>query len=284
MVVSSVPLPFMGVGNVEQRTVDSAFADIAYLTRSEHRVSTLVALTERPRSRSELCESTGVSSSTMRRTLDEFDDRLWVRKDGYQYVITRLGEAIASGVEDLLDRVETERKLRAVWHWLPDAISEFPFETWSDLTVSTAEPDAPYRPVRRFQSLLEQTTTVRFLRPEVALMDPCFDLLHRLVGEGLDVTLIDRPDCHTYFLSTYPDRSSEMLQRDNFTVLEHDELPPYGIGLLDEHVTISCYERDSGTVQALVDSDTPAVREWAESAYETYRSSADPVEPRPSVE
>lgn len=264
-------------------TRDSPVVDIAYLARSEHRVPTLVALTERPRSRSELCELAGVSSSTMRRTLDEFDDRLWIRKDEYQYVATRLGEAIASGMEDLIERVETERTLRHVWHWLPDAIGEFPFETWSELTVTVAEPDAPYRPVGRFESLLRETTTVRSLRPEVALMDPCFDVLHRLIDEGVDVTLIDRPECHAYFISTYPDRSSAMMQRDNFTVLEHDDLPPYGIGLLDERVTISCYEQDSGTVHALIDTDAPAVREWAASAYETYRSGARRVEPQPSV-
>jgi len=220
----------------------------------------------------------------MRRTLDEFDNRLWIRKDGYQYVATRLGEAIASGMAELIERVETERTLRSLWHWLPDAVSELPFETWADLTVTIAEPDAPYRPVRRFESLLGETTTVRFLRPEVALMDLCFDLLHQLISEGVDVTVIDRRECHDYFLSTYPNRSSEMVQRGNFTTLEHDDLPPYGIGLLDDSVVVSCYERDSGTVHALIDTDAPAVREWATSVYEIYRSEARPAEPRKPVE
>jgi predicted transcriptional regulator len=269
---------------MKHNTTDSPIVDIAYLARAEHRVPTLAALTERPRSRSELCELTEVSSSTMRRTLDQFGDRLWIRKDGYQYVATRLGEAIASGMADLIERVETERKLRSIWQWLPTAISEFPFETWSELSITVAEPDAPYRPVGRFKSLLRETTTLRFLRPEVALMDPCFDLLHQLIGEGMDVTLIDRPECHTYFLSTYPNRSSEMIKQDNFTTLEHDDLPPYGVSLLDERVAISCYERDSGTVHALIDTDAPAVREWAKSVYETHRSDARRLEPRKRVE
>lgn len=265
-------------------TANSPFVDIAYLAWSEHRVPTLVALTERPRSRSELCELTGVSSSTMRRTLDEFDARLWIRKDGRRYVATPLGEAIASGMENLIERVETERTLRYVWHWLPDAIGDLPFETLSELIVTVAEPDAPYRPVARFESLLRETTTVRILRPEVALMDPCFDVLHRLIDEGVEMTLIDRPACHAYFQSTYPDRSSEMMKQDNFTVLAHDDLPRYGLGLLDERVTISCYEQGSGTVHALIDTDAPAVREWATSVYETYRAGARHVEPRKCVE
>lgn len=254
----------------------SPIGDIAYLARSHHRVPTLVVLTERPQSRSELCELTDVSSSTMRRTLSEFDDRIWVRKDGHAYVATRLGEAIASGMENLIERVETERTLRHVWPWLPDKISEFPFETWSELTVTVAEPDTPYCPVRRFESLLQNTTRLRFLRPEVALMDLCFDLIYQLVDDGVEMTLIDRPECHSYFLSTYPERSSEMLQRDNFTILEHDDFPAYGIGLLDDCVAISCYEQGSGTVHAVIDTNAPAIREWAESTYESYRREARP--------
>lgn len=120
---------------MEHYTGSSPIGDIAYLVRADHRVPTLVALTERPLSRSELRGLTDVSTSTMRRTLSEFADRTWVRKDGHEYVATRLGEVVASGVEDLIQRVETERMLRCVWPWLPDEISEFPFETWSELTV-----------------------------------------------------------------------------------------------------------------------------------------------------
>ncbi|MDJ1431605.1 MarR family transcriptional regulator [Halostagnicola sp. A-GB9-2] len=274
----------MNLDSMGHRTPDSPIGDVAYLARSEHRIPTLVALTERPRSRSELCEVTGVSSSTVRRTLNEFEERLWIRKDGYQYVATRLGEAIASGMEYLLDRVETERKLRDVWHWLPNEVSEFPIEIWSELTVTVANPDVPYDPVKRFESLLKKTTTLRYLRPDIALMDPCFDVLCQQIDNGVDVTVIDRPNSHMYFISTYPERSSELFQQDNFTVLEHDELSPYGIGLLDERVTISCYEQDSGGVQAVIDTDVPAVREWALSVYERYRSDARPIEPQQFVE
>ena len=56
------------------QSMESVIDDIAYLARSLHRIPAFVALTERFRMRSELCESTGVSSSTFRRSLDEFED------------------------------------------------------------------------------------------------------------------------------------------------------------------------------------------------------------------
>lgn len=262
----------------------SPLEDIGYLTRSEHRTPTLVALTDRPRSRSELCELTAVSSSTIRRTLREFEDRTWVRKEGYQYVATPLGEAIADGMKELTSLVETERKLRDIWHWLPDEVTASPTETWSEMTVTLPEPDSPYRPVNRFKSLLKQTDEIRYLRPEVALMEPCFDALLSLVDSGVEMTLIDRPRCHAYFITTYPERSLEMEERDNFTVLQHDDLPQCGIGLLEDRVIISCYAADSGAVRALIETDGPTVREWAESTFASVEDEAGLVKPEAYME
>ena len=126
----------MTKNNIRSRTADSAISDVAYLARSDHRVPALVAMTDRPRSRSELCELTGVSSSTIRRTLREFEDRTWIRKEGYQYETTQLGAAVADWMEELLDRIETERGLRDVWHWLPDDVLEAAIETRSEVTLS----------------------------------------------------------------------------------------------------------------------------------------------------
>lgn len=269
----------MGHENTLHTRPGEPVSDIAYLARSHHRLTALVALTERPRSRAELCELTDVSASTMRRTLGQFEDWVWIRREGHSYTATRLGAVVASGMEDLVERVETARKLRDLWHWLPDGISECSIETLSAMTTTVAEPDAPYRPVNRFESLLEGTDHLRFVRAEIALVEPCFDLLAGLVDDGAEVELVARPESHTYFLSTYPERSAALLRQNNFTVLEHDGLPRYGTGVLDEHVVISRYERDSGTVKALIDTDVPAVREWALSACEAYASDARVVEP-----
>ena len=68
---------------------------------------------------------------------------------------TTLGESITSGMEYLLERVEAERKVRNVWHWLPDDVIEFTIEMSSETTVAVADHDAPYPPIGRFRSLLQ---------------------------------------------------------------------------------------------------------------------------------
>jgi len=266
--------------DIRRHAAESPIDDIAYLTRSEHRTPTLVALTERPRSRSELCELAGVSSSTMRRTLDAFEGRTWVRKEGYQYVATCLGEAIASGMADLLDRVEIERTLRDVCHLLPDEVIEFTVETSSETTVTVADHDAPYRPVSRFRSLLLETDRFQFLGVDIALLEPCREEFRQRILDGMQAEIINPPDAARYVLSTYPDLCSEILETGNLNPLVHDDVPPYGISFFDDRIAVNDYDPEGAGVGVLIDTDTPPAHEWAESVYSTYKSEARPLEPQ----
>ncbi len=264
--------------SVGPRNSVRSIEDVAYLVRSEHRVQALVAVADRPRSRAALGELTGVSASTIRRTLRAFETRNWVRRTGRRYEATALGEFVASSMTDVIDRFETELTLRDVWNQLPDETGEFALDPGMETTVTVADADDPYAPVNRFESVLRDADEIRFLGSEVALFEPCLEVFLGLLEEGIDATTIEPPRCTEYFVSTYPDRSRAAMRRENFTVLEHDDLPPYGVGLLDELVVVCCYEQNCGTVQVLVESDTPVAREWAESIYAVYEREARPPE------
>lgn len=252
-------------------TPGSPLDDIAYLARSEHRVPALVALSVRPRSRSELWEMTGVSSSTIRRTLREFEDRGWVRKTDYKYEATQLGSFIATAMRDVINQVETERKLRDVWQWLPDQASGFTLDMCTDAVVTIADAGAPYRPVNRFVELLEETTEFRFVGLDVALLEPCKEELCQQIIDGMQTELINPPRVADYIRSTSPELFSETLESGNLTVRLHDELPSYGVCLFDDRIAISGYDPDAVTVRVLVDTETDEAREWAESIYESAR-------------
>ena len=252
-------------------TTGSPIDDIGYLARSEHRAPTLVALTVRPRSRSELWEMAGVSSSTIRRTLSEFEDRNWIRRDGYQYETTPLGAFVASAVAELIERLDTERKLRDVWQWLPGEESGFTIEMCSDAVVTVAEAENPYGPINRFLSLLRGTDRFRFVGFDLALLEPCKDEFCQRVIDGMRSEIIDPPSVARYIRSTYPELSSKTLASGNLTIRLHDDLPSFGVGIFDDRIAISGYDPDSVTVRVLVDTDAPEAREWAESEYAHYR-------------
>ena len=248
----------------------SPIDDIAYLARSEHRAPTLVALTVRPRSRSELWEMTGVSSSTIRRTLGEFEERNWIRRDGYRYETTPLGAFVAYGVAELIERVETDRKLRDVWHLLPDEESGFSVEMCADAEVTLAIAEDPNRPVNRFLALVGQTDRLRFSGMDVAMLDPCKEEFCQRVVEGVEAEVINPPRVAQYIRASCPELFSTALDSGNLTVRLHDGLPSFGVCLFDDRVAVAAYDPDGVMVRVLVDTDDPDAREWAEAVYRSH--------------
>ncbi|WP_339103363.1 MarR family transcriptional regulator [Haloterrigena salinisoli] len=258
-------------------TTSEPLEEIEFLARSEHRVTVLEALAERPTSRAELLAATGASSSTIGRTLRAFDERNWIRRNGNRYEATQLGAFVAAGLRDLLERLETERTLRDSWQLLPEETDGFTVEMASRAVVTVAEPDAPYRPVNRFAALLRRTSRFRFVGTDVALLEPCRDELRQSIVDGMETEIIDPPTVAGYILSNYRTHCSAPLESGNLSVSVHDDVPPYGVGLFDDRIAVSCYDPDSGMVRLLIDTDVPEAREWAESLFESYRRDARPL-------
>lgn len=263
---------------------ESPLDEIEFLARSKHRVVSLDALAERPRSREDLGAITEASRSTIGRMLREFEKRRWIRREGHRYEATQLGRFVASGVTDLIDRIETEQGLRDIWHLLPIEESGLGIGLVSDAVVTVAETDDPYRPVNRFVSLLRESDRFRFVGFDIALLEPCKDELCQRIVDGMRTEIIDPPNVARYVLSTHSDHCSEPLASGNLSVLLHEDLPTYGISIFDRRIGISGYSPDSGTVRVLVDTDSPDAREWAESTYESYRREARPLTPELTVE
>lgn len=265
------------------RTTSGPLADIEFLARADHRVTALEAMARRPQSRADLRAMTGVSRSTIGRTLRAFEERHWISRDGGQYEVTESGAFVAAGMRKLIDRIETERQLRDAWRWLPGKVSGFTVEMATDAVVTVADADAPYRPVNRFASLLRETSCLRFVGADVALLEPCKDELRQRIVDGMRTEIIDPPSVAKYILSTYREHCSAPLESGNLTVEVHDDLPAYGISIFDDRIAVSCYDQESGMVRVLMDTDSPEAREWAEATFETYRREARPLTLEPTT-
>lgn len=213
----------------------------------------------------------GVSESTIRRTLGEFEDRGWVRRDGYQYETTELGAYIANAMAALIDRFETEQKLRDVWEWLPGEESGFTLEMCTEAEVTVADADDPYRPVTRFTQLLRDTGTSRLVRLDVPMLEPCREEFCQRIVDGMETELITAPRVVNYVRSNCPELFAEALESGNLTVRLHDDLPTYGVCVFDEQVAICGYDIDNVSVRVVIDTDGSDARDWGESIYRTYR-------------
>lgn len=202
-----------------------------------------------------------------------------IEKVDGEFRLTEAGALLADAVVRFKREAGSALKLAPVLDAIGDTAAEIGIDAFAEATVTAAEHGDPYAPVNRFESLLQTTSEVRFVGSEVALMEPCRDAVVQLIDDGVEITFIDRPSCTRYFFSEYPELSAESLERENFTVLEHDELPPYGIGLFTDRVAISCYRQNSGTVQTLVDTGVQEAREWAETEFESFLGEAQPITP-----
>lgn len=174
-------------------------------------------------------------------------------------------------MRDLLERVETEQKLRDVWDWLPGQESGFTIEMCADATVTVANADDPYRPVNRFVSLLHDTDQARLVGLDVAMFEPSKDDLCQRIIDGVQAEIINPPRVARYIRSTCPELFSETLTSGDVTLRLHDGLPSYGVSIFDDRIAISGYDPDSITVRVLVDTAASDAREWAESIYDSYR-------------
>lgn len=256
-------------------TQDSALTDVEFLSRSEHRVSVLDALCEQPRTRDELRDISGASSSTVGRILEAFEQRQWVTKTGDRFEATQLGSYVNAGFQSLMDGMVVERQLRHLWEDLPSELTEeFPIEVIDTGHVSVAGPDAPYRPINRFVELIKQSDTLRFVGFDLGLVEPCFSEIRRQIVGGLQAEVIDPPEVVSYLISTYPDDCEAIFSSGNITLQVSEELPEYGIGIFDNCVIICIYDPSSGTIRGLVESTHEDVRTWAMEAFDRYLETA----------
>ncbi len=256
----------------------STLDDIEFLARSEHRVGVLDALTERSRDRGDLRDVTGASSPTMGRILADFEARRWVVRDGPTYELTLLGEFVADRFENLRAAMETERKLRDVWQWLPREMDGFTVDLFADAVVSYPGPGYPYQPVERVTSLIEETETMRGFGTTV-VKSSNLETACRSILDGMEFEFVYSPEVLEAIVAWNPAKVAEAAACENCTTFLHDSLPDNewcGLGIYDDRVGICCHDIETGILRAVVDTDAPEARAWAESMYESIRNEARP--------
>lgn len=131
--------------------LQEALEPLDYITRSEHRVQVLEALTEtipkpgldtpsyEPR---ELRDMTGASEATVSRILNEFDERGWSERNAIgEYTATPVGQSIAIVFTPLLDSMEVIQHLGDAVALLPFNELSISMEHFRDATVR--EPSGP---------------------------------------------------------------------------------------------------------------------------------------------
>jgi predicted transcriptional regulator len=249
--------------------------DIEFLARSAHRVNALSALAAGPQSRDGLRTVIGASNATVGRLLNDFDKRTWVKRDGHRYELTPLGDFIATGFFDLVERFETEHSIRDVWQWFPTNLG-FTIEMFSGATATLQDRHNPYCPNSRYAELVETSESLREMGTIPHKEENVRMVLERAVA-GMKVELVFPGEVLTYMGGFAPDLTDEALKSGNLVLLVHDHLPG-GFWIFDGTVGTCCRDRETGLSRAVIDTSTTEAQAHAQSLYESYRSEATPFD------
>lgn len=255
--------------------MDTPLEEIEFLARSPHRIEMLDTLAEGPRDRDSIRNCLSASAPTIGRILNDFEARSWVQRDGHEYTVTQTGAFVTEHFTALLEKMETERRLRDIWPLLPTELPGFSLDLVADAVITTVEPGNPYAPANRCASFYPTTDRVRGF--DAAVTAPHnFETLAELVMDGLELEFVLPPDVSIEIEAAYPDTDRQMDASENVTVWWNESLPLNRLIIFDDRVGVGGYDPEMGILAVYVDSDSPELREWALSTFERVRRESQP--------
>jgi len=260
--------------------MESPLDGIAFLARSETRVAVLRTVADREQTRGQLREDLSASRTTLARVLNELENRGWIRRTGSGYQTTPAAEAILGRFVPLLETMQGLANLGEAVDWLPPVARDIDVRDLRDADITTATAGNPAEPFDRGLAVIREADRYRGL---TATAIPRYAEVIR------DEFVVDRLDVEGVIEASFlaelhaqPERIPPWrdFARAGVKYLSHSRVP-VDMHVADETVLLWLGERDEHEfeVYGLMESRNPAVRSWAESLYDEYRRTAEPLDP-----
>lgn len=258
--------------------------ELAYLTRSEYPIKTLLTIYETNKRASELTSavSGGPSRSTIGRILDSFTDYKWVAEGSGSLSVRSEGKNALVAYDELERAVE---QLIAKANWLqrlPPGDATFPVHELKDAEVIAS--DARNQSFALWDALkLCDLRTDRF-RCVVSIYNPVlFHAYKMMLDYGIDAeSVIDWSTFKEIRKNQDTAFAADESLYGNYQPRYLDYAHTLGIGLYDDRkVAVGAYnEVGDGEHIAMIVSSNDELIEWGTELYEAYRSeSGHPSEP-----
>ena len=237
----------------------------------------LEALFSEPMDRREIEERLDVSRATSHRFTRWLSEHgLSEKRDG-RFHLTGKGLSFAEGVLRFERNVETADRLAPLLDLVCEDHMELVVEPFADATVTTATPADPYAPVRRFQELLESSSSLRGFNT-THMVPLSSDAHDEGAFDGVETEVIYLPEVVEHLLEAAPEQARLAVDAGHLTLRTREALP-YGLAIFDDRVGIGGYDEATGAMAVFVDTDAAYAREWAERTYAAFRADSEPIEP-----
>lgn len=159
-------------------------------------------------------------------------------------------------------------------------MSRFDVDLFADAVVSYQGRGYPAQPLDRFAELVGETASLRGFGATVVKSNDLEAAFGRIL-DGMESEYVYDPAVFEAVYWWDPELVAEATALENCTHLVHDSLPDgdrCGLIVLDERVAICCHDSPTGALRAVVETDSPPARQWAESVYREIRIDARLVE------
>lgn len=253
--------------------MEDSLEAIQFLANLANRVQILTALVDKQATRRELQEKVDASRSTVARILDEAQTRGWVDSEGTRYWLTPLGEAMVTDFRSYLSSVEGHQHLGDMVNQLPPPVFTLDFSHLRDADITEPTAENPAAPFTRAYDLFHEATEYRGLNN--SSLPGHVKVLEDRVREGY---LEFEQVFEKAFVETIradPERQAVWKALSDQVWL-YDGIIPINLQIVNERVIVWLGET-RGEVAGLLESENPAVVDWAESLYEEYRTQAEPL-------
>ncbi len=263
---------------VETMIDADSLEEIAFLSRSPVRVELLhrIERKQAPTCR-DLRDDIDASRTTIQRNLKALVDKGWIEKSDNVYICTFTGNLLCSAITELADSIETLHRLEPILEHVSRSDLDLNIQQLHNAKITVATPSNPYAPVNRHVEALQTAHDFR-LSTAVVGRDAFEQVWEQTVQNGCDGELVLTNDAFEIVRSdsSYADLYRELLDVDNVELSVYDGDLPYYLGIVDDIVQVGV-EDETGVPKALLESDSPAVREWAIAKHETYRCESEPI-------
>lgn len=236
------------------------------------RAPMLEALREGPLDRSDLDHRLGISRATSHRHTNSLIDLGLIERVDGDFQLTGMGAAIAEAVDGFKSEVRVAYQLGPMLEAVGESVPPIPLSAFANATVTSADHGDPHAPVYRYVALVRETETLRGF-DTWSIAPTYMGEIQQQILDGMETELIDPIAVVEDIMENYPERCVQVCVSGYLTLWLHETLP-FGLAMFDDRIGLGVRDPETSLLRAFIDTDAPAVREWAEAVYDTYKAEA----------
>ncbi len=259
-------------------TLSTTLAEINYLARSHNRFRILELICASSCSQDDLQKQLDIHRTTLRKNLRGLEKRSWIENipTNNVYRVLPAGQIVLQSLRTTLANFQTA-------DCLGDFLALFPKElpiqmqTLCACNVTHCETQNPYAPMQRSLTLVKEAEIIRAFTP---VFNPIYvETFEHPISDDHAFEIIVSQDVFETIQSDHTSTLEAALQAESVQLFVSDDVPRFGIALLDDIAVIAVYDRDM-RVHSLLEADIgqQQVIEWAKQQYDRLKKTADKYE------